>query len=69
MENNNIVEEIKTKFNYIKDLRSNINDIFVEVKEKLNALDKIYIELINTHKNVDYTFGIDSFYFHSNFDN
>lgn len=63
MENNNIVEDIKTKFNYIKDLRSNINDIFVEVKEKLNALDKIYIELINTHKNVDYTFGIDSFYF------
>lgn len=63
MENNNIVGNIKTNFNYIKELRSNINDIFVEVKEKLNALDKIYIELINSHKNVDYTFGIDSFYF------
>jgi hypothetical protein len=44
-------------------LRSNINDIFIEVKEKLNALDKIYVEIINTHKNNDYTFGIDSFYF------
>ena len=61
--NNNIVGDIKKNFNYIKELRSNINDIFVEIKEKLNALDKIYIELINTHKNVDYTFGIDSFYF------
>jgi hypothetical protein len=63
MEKNNIVGDIKTKFNYIKELRSNINDIFLEIKEKLNALDKIYIELINTHKNIDYTFGIDSFYF------
>ena len=63
MENNNIVDDIKKNFNYIKELRLNINDIFVEVKEKLNALDKIYIELINSHKNVDYTFGIDSFYF------
>lgn len=63
MEKNNITLEIKKNFNYIKELRSNINDIFLEVKEKLNALDKIYIELINTHKNVDYTFGIDSFYF------
>ena len=61
--NNNNILEIKTNFNYIKELRSNINDIFLEVKEKLNALDKIYIELINTHKNIDYTFGIDSFYF------
>jgi hypothetical protein len=61
--NNNIVGDIKKNFNYIKELRLNINDIFVEVKEKLNALDKIYIELINSHKNVDYTFGIDSFYF------
>jgi hypothetical protein len=64
MENNNtIVIDIKKNFNYIKELRSNINDIFLEVKEKLNALDKIYIELINTHKNIDYIFGIDSFYF------
>jgi len=63
MENNNIVGDIKKNFNYIKELRSNINDIFLEVKDKLNALDKIYIELINSHKNVDYTFGIDSFYF------
>jgi hypothetical protein len=63
MENNNIVGDIKKNFNYIKELRSNINDIFVEVKEKLNALDKIYTELVNSHKNVDYTFGIDSFYF------
>jgi hypothetical protein len=63
MENNNIVIDIKKNFNYIKELRSNINNIFIEVKEKLNALDKIYIELINTHKNIDYIFGIDSFYF------
>jgi hypothetical protein len=55
--------DIKSNFNYIKELRSNINDIFIEVKEKLNALDKIYVEIINTHKNNDYTFGIDSFYF------
>ncbi len=63
MEKNNIILEIKKNFNYIKELRSNINDIFLEIKDKLTALDKIYIELINTHKNVDYTFGIDSFYF------
>jgi len=63
MENNNIINEIKKNFNYIKELRSNINDIFIEVKDKLNALEKIYKELINTHKNIDYTFGIDSFYF------
>ena len=63
MENNTIIIDIKKNFNYIKELRSNINDIFIEVKEKLNALDKIYVELINTHKNIDYIFGIDSFYF------
>jgi hypothetical protein len=63
MEHNNISVDIKKNFNYIKELRSNINDIFIEVKEKLNALDKIYVELINTHKNIDYIFGIDSFYF------
>ena len=54
---------LKKNFNYIKELRSNINSIFIEIKEKINALDKIYVELINTHKNMDYTFGIDSFYF------
>jgi hypothetical protein len=64
MENNNlIVLDIKKNFDYIKDLRSNINDIFVEIKEKLNALENIYIEILNKHKNMDYTFGIDSFYF------
>jgi hypothetical protein len=64
MENNNIiVNDIKLNFNYVKDLRSNINDIFSEIKEKLNALENIYVELLNKHKNIDSTFGIDSFYF------
>ena len=63
MENKNSVIDIKTNFIYIKELRSNINSIFLEIEDKLHALNKIYIELINSHKNVDYTFGIDSFYF------
>ena len=63
MENKNSVIDIKTNFIYIKELRSNINSIFLEIEDKLHALNKIYIELIATHKNTDYTFGIDSFYF------
>jgi hypothetical protein len=29
----------------------------------MNALSKIYIKLIKTHQNIDYTFGLDSFHF------
>jgi len=57
------IQDIKTKFEYIKSLRSNVSNIFTEIEGKITALTKIYIDLINTHKNIDFTFGLDSFHF------
>jgi len=57
------ISPIKTNFEYIKTMRSNISKIFSEIECKITALTYIYIELIRTHKNIDFTFGLDSFHF------
>ena len=54
---------IKNNFEYIKSLRSDIIQILGEIDTKLNALTQIYVSLIKSHKDIDFTFGLDSFYF------
>jgi len=57
------IQLIKNNFDKIKTLRSNANKIFSDIENKIKSLDKIYIDLIQTHKNIDFTFGLDSFHF------
>ena len=57
------IKTIKNNFEYIKSLRSEITQILGEIETKLNALKKIYVSLIKTHKDIDFTFGLDSFFF------
>lgn len=57
------IKTIKNNFEYIKSLRSEITQILGEIETKLNALTKIYVSLIKTHKDIDFTFGLDSFFF------
>lgn len=57
------IKNIKNNFEYIRSLRSEIIQILGEIEIKLNALRKIYISLIKSHKDIDFTFGLDSFFF------
>jgi len=60
---NQEIKTINNNFDCIKTLRLDLNQIFIEIENKMNALSKIYIKLIKTHQNIDYTFGLDSFHF------
>ena len=57
------IKNIKSNFEYIRSLRSEIIQILGEIETKLNALTKIYVSLIKSHKDIDFTFGLDSFFF------
>ena len=54
---------IKNEFEKMKLIRLDIKKIFNEIETKINTLKTIYIELINTHQDNTYIFGIDSFHF------
>ena len=54
---------IKREFEKMKIIRGNIRKIFTEIEEKINTLKIIYLELVNTHQDNAYIFGIDSFHF------
>jgi hypothetical protein len=59
----NDTSEIKRDFEKMKIIRGNIRKIFTEIEEKISILKIIYLELVNTHQEHAYIFGIDSFYF------
>jgi len=44
-------------------MRSKVCSIFQDVKQKLDYLNKIYADIVKTHSQKEYTFGLDSFYF------
>jgi len=55
--------KIKKDFNIVKNSRDDIINIFQTLKSKMDTLKKLYKNMIITHKQSQYTFGIDSFYF------
>jgi len=55
--------ELKHSFENIKNLRSDIQNIFDTIKAKSNTLNKVYEDMIKAHCKSEYMFGIDSFHF------
>jgi hypothetical protein len=55
--------ELNAKFENLKGMRLDLRIIFDEISLKLQSLNKLYEDLVKTHGQNDYTFGIDSFYF------
>ena len=60
---NTEIKTINNNFDCIKTLRLDLNQIFIEIENKMNSLSTIYMKLIKTHQNIDYTFSLDSFHF------
>ena len=54
---------INNKFEKMKLIRLDIKKIFNEIETKIHNFKSIYIELLNTHQDNEYIFGIDSFHF------
>lgn len=54
--------EVNT-FTIVKQIRLDINNIFIEIDAKLQSLTQIYEDLIKTHHDKNYTLGLDSFHF------
>lgn len=55
--------ELRTIFNGIKDIREEINNIFVNLEQRVAKLKDIYKEFINNNNSTLFIFGLDSFYF------
>ena len=51
------------KFDIIQTLRSEINSIFSDIDNKLKMLNAVHTELVKTHVDSNYRFGLDSFHF------
>ena len=51
------------KFQQVKQLRADLNNIFQEIDEKIKVLNDIYSEVVKTHTDKNYSIGLDSFYF------
>jgi len=50
-------------FQNVKQLRVDLNNIYIEIDEKIKILNDIYNEVVKTHTDKNYTIGLDSFYF------
>ena len=55
--------DLKVGFENVKILRADIRNVFDTLETKLGTLKKIYSDFIQSHKQTQYMFGIDSFYF------
>lgn len=53
----------ENKFHSVKQLRTDLNQIFGEIDEKVQILNELYNELAKTHQDKNYTIGLDSFHF------
>ena len=54
---------LKHNFENIKNIRSDISNIFETIKSKIQILNKVYVEMIKAHNSSEYMFGIDAFHF------
>jgi hypothetical protein len=59
----NIDNKIVSNFETMKQLRSEIGDVFNEIDSKLKSLNMLHLELVKTHMDVNFRFGLDSFHF------
>jgi len=50
-------------FNKIKVMRNILNNIFNDIELKINKLNKLYSDMVKTHQDKKYIFGLDSFHF------
>lgn len=57
------VLDLKRNFENIKNIRSDISNIFETIKSKIQILQKVYVEMISAHNSSEYMFGIDAFHF------
>ena len=55
--------ELRLTFNGIKDIREEINNIFINLEQRVVKLKDIYKEFINNNNTTLFIFGLDSFYF------
>jgi hypothetical protein len=54
---------ILAHFETMKQLRSEINTVFTDIDGKLKSLNALHSELVRTHTDVNFRFGLDSFHF------
>jgi len=52
-------------FSNIKTTRTNVCNLFQEIKQKLGDLNKMYMDIVKNHAIKEYTFGLDAFHFQS----
>jgi hypothetical protein len=55
--------EVARKFELIKTLRLELKMILDELTQKIAALHHLYLDMVKTHEEQNYTFGLDSFFF------
>lgn len=60
------ITSLKLKFADLLKLRSDINNIFDTLDNKLNMLKDLYKKIVKSHSHEHHIFGIDSFYFQNN---
>jgi hypothetical protein len=64
MNNNDLQPPLETNnFEIITSMRSEINRIFGEIDNKLKILNALHTDLVKTHLDSNYRFGLDSFHF------
>lgn len=51
------------KFELIQKLRTDINTIFADIDNKIKILTTVHTDLVKTHMDSNYRFGLDSFHF------
>ena len=56
-------DNIKKDFEQMKLIRGNIRRIFTDTEEKIQILKNMYLDIITTHQDNVYIYGIDSFHF------
>ena len=64
MSNNDLQRPTETNnFEIISSMRIDINNIFGEIDNKLKNLNALHTDLVKTHLDSNYRFGLDSFHF------
>lgn len=60
--NGNTIKQVDL-FNKIKEMRNGLNNIFNDIELKISKLNKLYTDIVKTHQDKKYIFGLDSFHF------
>lgn len=60
--NGNTIKQVDL-FNKIKEMRNGLNNIFNDIELKISKLNELYTNIVKTHQDKKYIFGLDSFHF------